>query len=138
MSALENLEMPDTGEQGRRVLVIDDDQDVLSIYRAFLGEAGFSVDTATDGEEGLARSRAHRPDLIVLDLKMPGMSGMEVFSELKEEPKTVGVPVIVLTAIEEEKLAEGMLALGVEKYLVKPIDMQELVATVRQSLTRDR
>lgn len=117
-----------------RILVIDDDPDTLALVRGFLDVAGFEVETAAGGEAGLAAARADPPDLVLLDVIMPGMSGMEVFERLKEEPETKEIPVIFVTAVEEEPFKNAALALGVDRYIMKPFEALDLMAKIHSAL----
>ena len=119
---------------GKRVLVIDDDPDVLATTKGMLGADGFDVVTADGGEEGVAKALADSPDLILLDVLMPRMNGMEVFKKLREEPKTTGIPVIFLTAVGEETFVKSALMLGAEQYITKPYDPEDLLVEVRKTL----
>ena len=118
----------------KRVLVIDDDPDVLATTKVMLGADGYDVLTADGGEEGVAKALADSPDLILLDVLMPRMNGMEVFKKLREEPKTTGIPVIFLTAVGEETFVKSALMLGAEQYITKPYDPEDLLVEVRKTL----
>lgn len=118
----------------KRVLVIDDDPDTLATTKGMLGVNGFDVVTANGGEEGVAKALTDSPDLILLDVLMPRMNGMEVFKKLREEPKTAGIPVIFLTAVEEETFVKSALMLGADQYITKPFDPEDLMIEVRKTL----
>ena len=118
----------------KRVLVIDDDPDVLATTKVMLGADGYDVLTADGGEEGVAKALADSPDLILLDVLMPRMNGMEVFKKLREEPKTTGIPVIFLTAVGEETFVKSALMLGADQYITKPYDPEDLLVEVRKTL----
>lgn len=117
-----------------RVLIIDDEPDTRKVLRGFLTEGGFEVDMACDGIEGLAKVESFQPNLILLDLLMPGKSGVEVLKELKGNKATSSIPVVCLTALPDEEFDKTMLTLGVDRYISKPCDFQMLVTTVRESL----
>lgn len=119
----------------KRVLVIDDDPDVLATTKGMLGVHGFDVVTANGGEEGVAKALADSPDLILLDVLMPRVNGMEVFKRLREEPKTAGIPVIFLTAVGEETFVKSALMLGADQYITKPYDPEDLMAEVHKTLS---
>ena len=121
----------------QRILAIDDEVDVLAIVRGLLSTGGFAVDTAESGPEGLEKARANHPDLILLDLKMPEMNGLEVFERLRKDSETAMVPVIFLTAIDDSDLKATAVALGVDKYVTKPFDGLELIEIVRRTLMKD-
>ncbi|HJS28939.1 MAG TPA: response regulator transcription factor [Anaerolineales bacterium] len=115
------------------ILVVDDEPKVVQLARDYLEKNGFRVLSADDGPSALALSRRERPDLIVLDLLLPGMDGREVCRELR---KTSGVPIIMLTALSEETDQIVGLELGADDYIVKPFSPNALVARVRALLRR--
>jgi CheY-like chemotaxis protein len=116
------------------VLVIDDEAAVRDLMQRFLSREGFRVVTAGGGEEGLRRAREFRPDAITLDVMMPGMDGWAVLSALKADPDVAGIPVIMLTIVDDKNLGY---ALGAADYLTKPIERERLV-TVLSQYRRDR
>ncbi|MFN3430061.1 MAG: response regulator [Candidatus Sericytochromatia bacterium] len=117
------------------VLAIDDHEDNLFLLDSLLSGKGFQVLTALNGPDGLAIAHARRPDLIVLDLAMPGMDGFEVLTRLRQDRLTAKIPVIVLTAnYREAAMVERGLELGATEYLTKPIQMDELVVRLRSAL----
>jgi len=126
--------------QSRRpacVLIIEDDADIaLSVKYYLEHEARFSVEIAADGELGLAQARRQRPDLILLDLNLPGLGGLEVCRRLKANGDTAGIGIIMLTARVEESDKIAGLELGADDYITKPFSMKELVARVRAVLRR--
>ena len=117
----------------KTILVIDDEPKIVEICRDYLVAAGFDVITASDGPQGLAAARRERPALIVLDLMLPGMDGLDVCRELRREGST---PIIMLTARVEESDKLVGLELGADDYLTKPFSPRELVARVRTVLRR--
>jgi DNA-binding response OmpR family regulator len=117
----------------RRVLVVEDEPKILEVVRDYLVDAGFSVTTASDGPAALDRARAVGPDLVVLDLGLPGLDGIEVARELQRRSP---VPIIMLTARGDEVDRVLGLELGADDYLVKPFSPRELVARVRAVLRR--
>ncbi len=120
---------PADGTDTATVLVIDDDTAALDLTRRFLTREGFSVVTATDGEQGLELAKELHPRAITLDVMMPGMDGWSVLSALKEDPATAGIPVIMLTMIDER---ERGFALGASEYLGKPVDRERLAALLQR------
>ncbi|MBU2008268.1 MAG: response regulator transcription factor [Chloroflexi bacterium] len=116
-----------------RILVIDDDPKVTVMLRRGLGYEGYTVDTAHGGQEGLQLAREHSPDLVVLDIMMPGMDGLEVCRRFRAEGN---VPVLMLTA--RDGVADRVVGLnaGADDYLVKPFAFEELLARVRALLRR--
>lgn len=103
---------------------------ILRLLQVNFSLEGFDVDTASRGEEALAKAREKRPDIIVLDVMMPGMDGWEVCRRLKEESETGTIPVIFLSARSQEEDRQRGLDLGVEAYVTKPFDPGQLVELV--------
>ncbi|MEU1038129.1 response regulator transcription factor [Streptomyces sp. NPDC005907] len=125
-------ESPGPG-RGARVLVVDDDPTVAEIVSGYLDRAGYAVDRAGDGPEALARAAAHRPDLVVLDLMLPGMDGLEVCRRLRARGP---VPVVMLTARGDEDDRILGLEVGADDYVTKPFSPRELVLRVESVLRR--
>ena len=118
-----------------KILVIDDEPEIVAICRDYLHASGFEVITAGDGTQGLAQARLQKPDLVVLDLMLPGMDGLDVCRSLR---RNGNIPIIMLTArIEEADRLIG-LELGADDYITKPFSPRELVARVRTVLRRVR
>ena len=115
------------------ILVVDDEPKIVKLARDYLEQSGFRVMTATDGIAALAVAHRERPDLIVLDLKLPGMDGLDVCRTLRRESD---VPIIMLTARVEEADRLIGLELGADDYITKPFSPRELVARVRAVLRR--
>ncbi|MFG2583269.1 response regulator transcription factor [Streptomyces malaysiensis] len=118
-----------------RVLVVDDDPTVAEVVAGYLGRAGFAVDRAGDGPGALASAAARRPDLVVLDLMLPGMDGLEVCRALRDKGP---VPVIMLTARGDEEDRILGLEIGADDYVTKPFSPRELVLRVESVLRRGR
>ncbi len=117
--------------QPGRVLVVDDDSRLTFVVSAHLRRAGFEVRTAANGRDGLAIAREYLPDVIVLDWSMPVMDGMEAIQQLKADPLTARIPIIMLTGNPDtESLVLGLES-GAQEYVVKPFAMEELIARVR-------
>ena len=117
----------------KTVLVVDDEPKIVDVVREYLEHAGFSVRTAGDGPAALERARALAPDLVVLDLGLPGLDGLDVARQLRRSSR---VPVIILTARGDEVDRIIGLEIGADDYLVKPFSPRELVARVRAVLRR--
>lgn len=113
----------------KRVLVVEDEEKVRDILRRHL-EEDYEVLSAGDGQEGVARARSHHPHLILLDLRMPRMDGLSALRLLKMTEETVGIPVVVLSAIGESGSLLDAQMLGACDYLIKPVDMTEMRDTV--------
>ena len=119
-----------------KILVADDEEDVLNLVSMNLKNAGFTVLQAGDGPEAINKTRTQLPALVVLDLMLPGMSGLEVCKVLKGDPVTSKIPVIMLTAKAEEVDRIVGLELGADDYITKPFSPRELVLRVKSVLRR--
>jgi DNA-binding response OmpR family regulator len=117
----------------RRILVVEDEMKIARLVRDYLEHAGFEAIVASTGEAALAAARGSRPDLVVLDLGLPGMDGLDVARELR---RSTNVPIVMLTARGEESDRIVGLELGADDYVVKPFSPRELVARVRAVLRR--
>lgn len=120
------------------ILVVDDEPDISALVAYHLARESYRVRTAADGTEALRAVEAEHPDLIVLDLMLPGMSGLDVLRELRRRPEAEDIPVILLTARREEKDRIEGLSLGADDYLAKPFSPQELLLRVGAVLRRVR
>lgn len=120
------------------VLVVDDERDILELIDYNLEKEGFEVRTVETGEEALRLSRDHKPDLIILDLMLPGMNGTEVCKRLKASEATRAIPVLMLTAKSSAGDVVNGLELGADDYVTKPFSPGVLVARVRAVLRRAR
>jgi signal transduction histidine kinase len=113
------------------VLVVDDQQANVRMVGALLARSGCQVLTALGGQEGLEQARAHRPDVVLLDMRMPGMDGFEVMAQLRAQPETRDLPVIFLTADDDRENLVRAFASGAVDYVTKPFVAEELLARVR-------
>ena len=120
-------------ESARRILLVEDDATVAEVVVAYLERAGYTVDHAADGVSGLRVFAEHRPDLVVLDLMLPGVDGREVIRRIRA---TAAVPVVMLTALGAEPDRVTGLELGADDYVAKPFSPRELVLRVRSVLRR--
>jgi two-component system alkaline phosphatase synthesis response regulator PhoP len=120
---------------GASILVIDDEQSILDLVTAYLRQEGYEVQTATDGPSGLKAAQVFKPDLIVLDVMLPGMDGLELLTRLRRQSD---VYVILLTARSEETDKIVGLSVGADDYLTKPFSPRELVARIKAALRRLR
>lgn len=118
------------------ILVVDDEEDILELVRFNLSREGFSILCAATGEEAWKILKANRIDLLVLDLMLPGMDGLELTRRLKKEPRTQKIPVIMLSAKGEEADIVTGLELGADDYVTKPFSPRVLIARVRAVLRR--
>jgi two-component system phosphate regulon response regulator PhoB len=119
-----------------RILVVDDEEDILELVRYNLVKEGYHVSGTLTGEDALKKARSEAFDLIVLDLMLPGIDGLEVTKKLKGNQKTENIPIIMLTAKGEEADIVTGLELGADDYITKPFSPRVLVARVRAALRR--
>jgi two-component system, OmpR family, phosphate regulon response regulator PhoB len=117
-----------------RVLIVEDEAVILRLLEVNFRLAGFEVETANRGEEALAKATADPPDVAILDIMLPGLSGIEVCERLREAPETAEIPVIMLSARTQDEERERSYALGVVAYVTKPFEPAELVEVVRRAL----
>ncbi len=118
------------------LLVIEDEADLLELLRYNLAKEGYQVTAVESGEEGLRRARETRPDLVLLDLMLPGLDGFEVCKALKRNLETEGIPVVMLTARQEEADMVAGLELGADDYITKPFSPRVLKARIKAVLRR--
>lgn len=119
-----------------RVLVVDDEPDITALVAYHLAKAGFRVSTAGNGPDALKAAREEKPDIVILDLMLPGISGYDILAELRQREETKDVGVILLTARQEETDRIRGLTLGADDYLTKPFSPPELSLRVRAILRR--
>jgi DNA-binding response OmpR family regulator len=119
-----------------KILIAEDSSTVRRLVAARLAADGYEVVEAADGEEALLAAQREHPDLLVLDKVMPKLDGFEVVRALRDDPKTRGVPIVMLTVRTDEEDVLGGLSLGVEEYMPKPFSPHELSARVRRVLAR--
>ncbi len=122
--------------QTQSILVVDDEQDIRELLRYNLAKEGYQVECVASGEEALMRARSRPPELIVLDLMLPGVNGLEVCKRLKSEKRTAQSLVIMLTAKGEDADVVAGLELGADDYVVKPFSPRILLARIRAALRR--
>lgn len=120
----------------QKILAVDDEEDILELLRFNLTKEGFAVIGAASGEEALKFARAEKPELILLDLLLPGIDGLEVARRLKKDASTKEIPIIMVTAKGEEADIVAGLEVGAEDYITKPFSRKVLVARVRAVLRR--
>ncbi len=123
-----------SAEAKPRVLIVDDDPVILRLLQVNFRLEDYEVDTASRGDEALAKAKGNRPDIVVLDVMMPGIDGWEVCRQLKEDPNLRDVPVIFLSARAQDEDQQRGYALGVVEYVTKPFDPAQLVDIVRRTL----
>ena len=115
-----------------KMLVVDDELDICNFLKSFFVEKQYEVRTATGGEEALALARSEKPDVVLLDIKMPGMSGIEALRQLKEIDKKIKV--IMVTAVEEISMVDLAKELGADDYITKPFSLAYLEKDVMRKL----
>ena len=119
-------------ELRKRILVIDDEADIREIVRMYLSEAGYDVIEASNGQEGILRAQNEHPDLIVLDIMMPGINGFEVAKHLKDDPNTANIPILILSVLaQDSQYREGIL-----DYVSKPFKQDDLITKVKNFFER--
>ena len=124
------------GTGGERILVVDDEPDIVALVVYHLAKAGFRISTASNGADALRIAQQDRPALVVLDLMLPGMSGLDVLDQLRADEAGKDIAVLLLTARREEADRIKGLSQGADDYLTKPFSPQELVLRVRNILRR--
>jgi two-component system phosphate regulon response regulator PhoB len=118
------------------ILLVEDDPDIRYLVSYKLTKSGFEVIEAADGAEGLRQAERHPPDLVILDVRMPRMSGLEVCRELRGRPRTATVPIIMLTARTHPEDIEQAYAAGANEYVAKPFSPRELQQRVESALAK--
>ena len=130
---------PRTADRESRILVVDDEANIRELLTQEFTEAGYQVTTAANGREAIAKVRAERPDLVVLDVMMPEMNGFDVAAVLKNDPATLDIPIVILSIVQDR---ERGFRLGVDRYLTKPIDtdllFREVGALIEQKKSHKR
>lgn len=121
----------------RTILVADDQPEILALVRMLLEWEDYAVVETSDGEQCLAQARAIKPDLILSDVRMPNMTGLEVLEQLQADPDLRGIPVIMLSVITTLPQVRTALQKGAVAYLPKPFEMREMARLVNRVLTRD-
>ena len=116
------------------ILIADDEEDLRRLVAITLEDPAYRIVTAVDGEQALNQIRQTRPDLVILDWKMPRVNGLEVVKQLRQNPTTTGIPVVLLTANPSQKDQAEVQALGIVAYLVKPFSPLELLHLVQEIL----
>jgi DNA-binding response OmpR family regulator len=123
----------------KKILLVEDDNFIIDIYITKLKEVGFSVQSAVNGEDALAKIKQSRPDLVLLDIVLPQVTGFEFLQEIKSMPELKNVPVIVLSNLGQKKEVEKGLSLGAAKYLIKAhYTPTEVVEEIRAILNKNK
>jgi len=121
----------------KRILIVDDERDIVKALTIRLNRAGYEVVTAFDGAQGIFMAHKEKPDLVILDIRMPAGDGFSVAEKLKESTETVAVPVIFLTGSPERNSEEKAMGLGARFYVKKPYDPEELLDAIERALEED-
>ncbi len=121
-----------------KILIVEDDRDIVDLLAYNLEEEGYEIQAALDGREGLALAYRQQPDLIILDIMLPGMDGFEVCRSLRADKSTGNIPIIILSARSQETDKVVGLELGADDYVTKPFSPRELIARIRAILRRNR
>ena len=117
---------------GELILVVEDNEKNMKLFRDILGATGYRTLEATSGERAVELARSQEPDLVLMDIQLPGIDGVEALARLRGDERTAQVPVLALTAQAMEGDHERFLSAGFDAYVSKPVDIAELVATVRR------
>ncbi|HEB97272.1 MAG TPA: response regulator [Sedimenticola thiotaurini] len=120
-----------SGHAGARVLIVDDSPTELHLMRQILEKGGYQVLTAENGEAGVAEAVRSRPDVILMDVVMPGLNGFQATRQLSREPETAGIPIIMVTTKGQETDRAWGLRQGAREYVVKPVAADELLGKIR-------
>jgi len=120
----------------KKILVVDDEDSIRELLTALLEENGYTVDTAKDGEEALLKLRDQNPDLVLLDMMMPGMSGRELCEKIRSDPKTKNMKVAFLTVAKFSEIGkEALDKMHVLDYITKPFDNKDLLGRIKKMLS---
>ena len=117
---------------GERILVVEDNEKNMKLFRDVLGATGFRTLEATTGAEAVALAAEHTPDLVLMDIQMPDVDGVEALRRLRADARTASIPVLAVTAQAMQGDRERFLAEGFDGYLSKPVNVRELIGSVRQ------
>ena len=121
----------------RTVLIIEDEKLIIVSTQMVLEAAGFRVESAVNGEEGISKAKSVRPDLVLLDIMMPGIDGWETLTRLKRDPETSSVPVIILTAREHSRDHQKSTEMGAADYFRKPFEPDELIELIQKHISQE-
>jgi two-component system phosphate regulon response regulator PhoB len=121
-----------------KILVVDDEEDILELVRYNLAKEGYQVICVPSGEQALKRAKEDNPDLILLDLMLPGMDGLDVCRHLKHAQETSGIPIIMITAKGEDADIVSGLELGADDYVIKPFSPRVLLARIKKAIRKSK
>lgn len=122
---------------GKPVLVVEDNEKNMKLFRDVLQATGYATLEATSGEDALALAQSENPALVLMDVQLPGMDGIEALGRLRQDERTASIPVLALTAQAMSGDRERFLEAGFDGYLSKPVDVAELIRTVKEHCDRD-
>ena len=128
------LDVRNAGKVRNRILVVEDDPELIELLKFNLSKAGFQVGVATDGAKALQQVRTHPPDLVLLDLMLPELDGLAVCEILRRDPATRSVPVIILTAVSSQLGRVAGLGAGANDYITKPFGLRDLLERIQAVL----
>ncbi len=120
----------------KKILIVDDERDLLRVMTMRLTKAGYEIMTATDGREALVLIEEAMPDLVLLDLRLPVMSGQDVCKKMKSDPKFKNIPIILFTASAGGDIPERARALGADDYIIKPFEAEDLLKKIARLIQR--
>jgi DNA-binding response OmpR family regulator len=124
-----------TDTKKTKILIVEDNKTTAKLYRKYLESQGYEIENAYDGQEGLVKVKEFKPDLILLDIVMPKMDGISMLKELKKDPKTNKLPIIMLTVLKTSETISEAIASGITHYLVKTdYSLEELGQKVKELL----
>jgi DNA-binding response OmpR family regulator len=119
----------------RKILLVDDEEGFLSVIKEALEIRGFDIVTAKSAIEAGLELSSKKPDLILMDIKMPGIDGLQACAAIKKNPDTVNIPIMVVSAISEEAQVKRAHKIGISDYFVKPVDIEKLVNRIKEALS---
>ena len=120
------------------ILIVEDEKDIQELVRYNLSKEGYRVTCANSGEEGLKTAQSLRPDLVILDLMLPGLDGLEVCRQMKKDPTTAQTPIVMLTAKGDESDIVAGLEMGADDYVTKPFSLKVFTSRVKAVLRRNK
>jgi DNA-binding response OmpR family regulator len=121
-------------ERRKKILIVDDESIMVSVLQRHVSNAGFAVDVATNGQEALEKIEKEIPELVLLDLMMPGLNGFETCRRIRSDERTKKLPVIIITALRSDTDSAAATACGANEFIVKPIDGAHLAKRLRHHL----
>lgn len=123
---------------GKRIIHIEDNPDMVFLYGTYLRKYGFEVDAFSHPRPGLAAIRERQPDLVIMDVQLPDIDGIEATRQLKSDPATAKIPIIILTVFAKDTDRQAGLAAGCDAYLTKPLSPAKLLATINELVVQDQ